>query len=243
MRAMLAVAGMVLALAAPTWAQTRYLTGPAIDAASFIGPPPEPGSLGQIIDKAEVLAWQARKDDPRWVEAVADVDLSVFAAFDAVLGDRFTAQGLPRTAALMTRLLTETRDVTGAAKFAFDRARPYVADPAIVPCSAVPPGTPLSGSYPSGHAMVGWLAALVLAEMVPESADALLERGRRYGDSRVVCGVHYPSDVEAGRLMAGAVFARARSNPVFARDLASARGELRRALGLPTDRWWTYGGR
>jgi acid phosphatase (class A) len=237
LRAAILSAAVVLSISAAP-AETWYLAGPAIDAASFIGPPPEPGSLGQIIDKAEVLSWQGRKTDPRWTEAVADVDLSIFNAFDAVLGDAFTAANAPRTAALMTRLMTETRDITGAAKTAFDRRRPYETDPGVVPCAPVAAGTPLSGSYPSGHAMVGWLAALVLADMAPEKADALLERGRRYGDSRVVCGVHYPSDVTAGRLMAAAVFARARANPDFQHDLAAARHEVRRLLGYAEAGWF-----
>jgi acid phosphatase (class A) len=68
-----------------------------------------------------------------------------------------------------------------------------------------------------------------LAELVPSRADAILQRGRDYGDSRVVCGLHYPSDVEAGRTIAAAALARLHADPAFRRALDEARSELAQA--------------
>ena len=73
------------------------------------------------------------------------------------------------------------------------------------------------GTYPSGHSAVGWGWALVLAELVPSRADAILQRGREFGHSRVVCNVHWQSDVEAGRFMASAAVARLHADPAFRR--------------------------
>jgi acid phosphatase (class A) len=85
------------------------------------------------------------------------------------------------------------------------------------------------GSYPSGHAATGWAWALVLAELEPERADALLKRGMSFGESRIVCRVHFASDVEAGRLVGAAVVARLHRNPAFLADLKQARVELAKA--------------
>ena len=82
-----------------------------------------------------------------------------------------------------------------------------------------------NSSWPSGHAMLGWTYALLLAELVPEQADAVLLRGRQFGDSRVVCGVHYPSDVEAGRAVGAALVARLHAEPQFVADMAAAKAE------------------
>jgi acid phosphatase (class A) len=73
-----------------------------------------------------------------------------------------------------------------------------------------------------------WTApqALILAELRPEHASAILVRGREFGDSRAICGVHYMSDVEAGRLYAAAVVARLHADPQFQADLAASRVEL-----------------
>ena len=68
-----------------------------------------------------------------------------------------------------------------------------------------------------------------MAELVPSRADAILQRGRDYGDSRVICGYHFPSDIESGRLLAAAVIARMHADPAFRRDLDAARRELARA--------------
>ncbi|HEX8056091.1 MAG TPA: phosphatase PAP2 family protein, partial [Novosphingobium sp.] len=83
------------------------------------------------------------------------------------------------------------------------------------------------GSYPSGHSALGWGWALVLAELAPEKADAILQRGRDFGQSRLVCNAHWASDVDAGRLVAAATVARLHADPVFTADLAAARQELR----------------
>ena len=84
----------------------------------------------------------------------------------------------------------------------------FIDDPNVVQCDAPDAALAASGSYPSGHGAGGWAWALVMAELVPSRADAILQRGRDYGDSRVICGYHFPSDIEAGRVIAAAVIAR-----------------------------------
>jgi acid phosphatase (class A) len=86
-----------------------------------------------------------------------------------------------------------------------------------------------NGSYPSGHAMTGWAWALVVSEIAPARADGLLAAGKAVGDSRVICGVHFQSDIEAGRTLSSAMVARLHADPAFEADLAKARAELARA--------------
>ena len=93
-------------------------------------------------------------------------------------------------------------------------------------CVAVSPGFAASGSYPSGHAASAWLYALLLAEVDSEHAAAIVARGRVFGESRVVCGVHYASDVEAGRITATALVAALHGNADFDADMAAARAEI-----------------
>jgi acid phosphatase (class A) len=82
------------------------------------------------------------------------------------------------------------------------------------------------GSYPSGHSAIGWAWALVLAEVAPERADTILARGLAFGESRMVCNVHWRSDVEAGRTMAAATVARLHADPTFVADLVEAKREV-----------------
>ena len=83
-----------------------------------------------------------------------------------------------------------------------------------------------NGSYPSGHTATGWAIALALAEMAPQLQDTILRRGFEYGQSRVIVGAHWQSDVDAGRLASSAAFARMHTSPDYAGDLAAARAEF-----------------
>ena len=89
-----------------------------------------------------------------------------------------------------------------------------------------------NGSYPSGHTGFGWSTALALAEMAPEYQDTILRRGYEYGDSRVIVGAHWQSDVDAGRLAASAAIARMHTSPEYQEDLEEARTEYMRAKGI-----------
>jgi acid phosphatase (class A) len=82
------------------------------------------------------------------------------------------------------------------------------------------------GSYPSGHGLIGWSWALVISEVAPEHASAVLARGREFGDSRIICGVHYQSDLEAGRYLGSAMVSRLHQDPAFMADLEKARAEV-----------------
>jgi acid phosphatase (class A) len=106
------------------------------------------------------------------------------------------------------------------------RRRPFMDFPNLPKCTLVFEALGTTGSYPSGHAITGWLWGSVLAETAPDFADALLARAMAFGDSRVVCGFHYPSDIAAGRLAAAALLARLHGDPRFLADLAQAKKEV-----------------
>ena len=50
-------------------------------------------------------------------------------------------------------------------------------------------------------------------------------------DRAAVCGVHWKSDVEAGRIIGSATVSRLHSNPVFVAELAEACKEIASARG------------
>ena len=86
--------------------------------------------------------------------------------------------------------------------------------------------------YPSGHSTTGYLEALVLVMIVPEKRDAIMARADDYAHSRVVCGVHYPTDVAASKYVAYAIMGIMMNNSQFRKELEAARAETRRALGF-----------
>jgi acid phosphatase (class A) len=89
-----------------------------------------------------------------------------------------------------------------------------------------------SGAYPSGHATFGYLSGIVLANMVPEKRAEIFTRAGQYSYHRMVGGVHYRSDIEAGRISGTVVAAIMMQNPNFQEEFSKARSEVRRVLEL-----------
>lgn len=199
-----------------------------VDASVFIPPPPAANSALEIAERAIVRGpWSAE----RRAQALEDNAIDPFAAFDSVLGPQFNGASLPATLAVLDRAGRAAGFAGDPVKFIHRRPRPFVTDSSITPCIPDDERLRASFSYPSGHAALGFAWGLVLTELVPSRADALIERGRDFTWSRVVCGVHYPSDVEAGRTVAAAAVARLHADPDFQRQLAAARTELAALYG------------
>ena len=88
------------------------------------------------------------------------------------------------------------------------------------------------GSYPSGHTIRGWAAALVLAEINPDAANEIYARGYDYGESRVIVGAHWQSDVDASRPAASIGYSLLQTNPAYRAQMDRARKEFAKlALG------------
>lgn len=82
------------------------------------------------------------------------------------------------------------------------------------------------GSYPSGHTIRGWAAALILAQINPSVANELYARGWEYGESRVIVGAHWQSDVDASRPAASIGFSLLQSSPAYREQMEKAHKEL-----------------
>lgn len=174
----------------------------------------------------------ALQGTPRWDLANLDTRLRFPQAaetFSCALGVAIDAVATPRLYVLLQKSITDTARSTGAAKNLYKRPRPF----AMLGQPTCAPGDEAilrnDGSYPSGHAAAGMGAALVLAGVAPDRVNELLARGRSFGESRMVCNVHWQSDVIGGRHMAAATVARLQSQPEFQADVVSARKELEAA--------------
>lgn len=219
-----------------------YLAADAIpDSLTLVQPPPAAGSAALAQDQAVMRAALALRGTPRFEQAARDADLDFpFAAgtFACTLGVRIDAERTPATYRLLRRSLIDAAMATRAAKEHYQRARPFVENGAPTCTPDDEAALRGNGSYPSGHVAIGWMWALVLTQAVPGRTEALLARGRLFGESRAVCNVHWQSDILAGRFMAAGTFARLQSDAAFRADVAAASVELAaaRTQGQAPDR-------
>lgn len=210
---------------------TGYLSADALDGTRILGPPPAVDSARAEAERQAYEETRALAGTPRWEKAIQDNDLwtgGAFRGLSCALGRELSEQRTPVTLRILHRIELDVRTVGVPPKLFYGRVRPAIGNdrPICVPRTEFLRENP---SYPSGHSMAGWAWALVLAELQPQSADAVLQMGREVGESRVICGVHFQSDIEAGRTLSSAMVARLHAEPAFMADMAQARRELARA--------------
>lgn len=219
-----------LAQPAPARTQQRYLAGNGVDLRAFIPPPPEPGTWLDRRDRETFLTGRAPADSPRWQQAINDVDEAVpamLADFSKATGRTLTPGAYPALARLLLTMRPDAAAAVNAVKPLYARPRPFLRDDG--PVCEDKQQLSHSYDYPSGHTSWGTSVGLVLAELFPERGDAILQRARDYGNSRVICGAHSVSAVEAGRQAAAAIVAGLHGSPRFRKDLEAARSEVSRA--------------
>ena len=198
----------------------------------FLPPPPDSGSAAFAYDQSQ-YRWgkEQRLDSARLAIAVRDADWSINCIcreFSEPFGMTISKEATPAIYWMLYVGLISTDMVGKLPKDFYHRTRPYVYynEPTIYPQDEDELRN--NGSYPSGHTIEGWSAALLLTELNPDRADTILARGYMYGQSRVIAGYHWQSDVDAGRLAASAAVARLHADKRFQRLMKKARREYRR---------------
>jgi len=198
------------------------------DSLAILPPPPAENSIAFLRDKADYETGRVLKDRERTELAARDANYKNFGqAFSEAFGMNISAEHTPVLYLLLNEVLQDSHDYAmRSAKDHYMRVRPFVVykDPTCTPEQDSKMAK--TGSYPSGHSSFGWAAALVLAEINPARETEILKRGMDFGESRVVCGAHWQSDVDNGRIMGAAVVAALHANPRFANTLSEAKKEF-----------------
>ncbi|NQT69944.1 MAG: phosphatase PAP2 family protein [Desulfobacteraceae bacterium] len=195
---------------------------------ALIPPPPAEGSAALALDEEVSRNNLALRGSLRWNLAAKDAELmfpEAAGTFSCALGVPITEQETPHLYMLLRRTLADAGLSTYTAKNKYQRKRPFMKnnEPTCTPDEEA--HLRKDGSYPSGHTAIGWAWALILSEIAPDRADAVLARGRAFGESRNVCNVHWHSDVVEGRFMAAAAVARVHADPAFRAELKAAKAE------------------
>jgi acid phosphatase (class A) len=199
------------------------------DSLALLPPPPAAGSAAFARDEEAHAAANTLRGSARWNLASADAVLhfdQLADSFSCAAGIEIGHESTPHLNRLLGKMLVDVGLSTYAAKDHYKRTRPFVVHDEATCAPGDEAMLRQDGSYPSGHSAIGWSWALALAELDPEHDDAILQRGRDFGQSRLVCDAHWQSDIDAGRVIASATVARLHADEQFKADLEGARREI-----------------
>lgn len=199
------------------------------------GVPPTAGSTALREDLA-VLRWLQLHRTPEMVATTWSTLARDLAVFSPALGVDMgkTTPNLLRGMAPFMALIDDGSD---AIKNRLRRPRPFSSHADLQPCLPLEKGY----SFPSGHSSWYAAAALLLSDLLPERRDRILVLGAYGGANRVMCGVHYPSDVlaaqrfargAAAQITASPQWQRFRADPAIQAELAQVRSALPASLPL-----------
>jgi len=221
-----------IAIASPVFAQEKakpFTDAKEVNLINLLSPPPANDSAKTKQEIGEVLAIQVTRTKAMEDRAIADAEENIWRFADVVNNPKFTKENLPKFSAFFDRVVETEAAVVDPAKDVWKRTRPHLLYPDLVK-----PVVPLSksGSYPSGHTTVGTLMGVVLANMLPEKKDVIMARAWEFGWNRVIGGIHYPTDIEAGRLSGTAIAQTIMQHDDYKAEFEAAKAELRTALDI-----------
>jgi acid phosphatase (class A) len=214
----------VVLLAACIAAAPVFIKPEDVSWETLLSGPPAAGSDTEKAEIAKILEWQNKRTATDVARCKSEETPDPF-IFSDVLGDKFVEKDLPITAKLLKSVQGDVKGITTLAKAKWARKRPPYVDDRIHPCVTIEE----NGSYPSAHAVRGVVWTKILAEIFPAKKDYLLKRGLLMGEDRVISGIHFPSDVEAGQKLGDAIAEKLMADPAFATALQAAKEECEKA--------------
>ena len=221
---------MVPAVFTQTVRKAIFVSAEQLDTAGILINPPAKTSDETKAELAELHRLQETRSPAQVLRAQNDDSQEDIFIFKNVFGERFNREALPMTA-LSDHVHNDEGIILNPAKAFFLRPRPYHFDETIKPVCKIKEDR-TDYAYPSGHGTTGYLEGLVLTLILPEKRDTILARADDYAHNRLICGVHYPSDIVASKQVAYAAIGIIMNNPQFKKEFAAARAETRAALGL-----------
>lgn len=229
---MMSVPTIVLAGDHSTNPDSYFLnSGDVANSLQLIPAPPAESSARYAYDVEQYEWGKTMRPTERGERAVKDAELGrgwFTDAFSEAFGMPITEKDTPEIFRLLTNMQEDAGDLsTRAAKEHYMRPRPFMVFKEHTSTPDHEKWLCKNGSYPSGHTAIGWATALVLAEINPARQNEILQRGFEFGQSRVIVGAHFQSDVDMGRVTSAGVVARLHADKNFEKQLKKAKKEFK----------------
>ena len=224
---------VVLLFCSATMAQNEqtYFSADELPNAVYWMPAPPASGSSQFLYDISQYYWgkEQRLDTARANKAIREAAYEIAdmaRQFSSAFGMEISENATPAIYHVLSFGVLTIRLSATKPKATYMRTRPYAYfnEPTLVPEEE--DELRANGSYPSGHTVRGWGMALLLCEINPDAQDELLKLGYEWGQSRVIAGYHWQSDVDASRMLAAACYARLHTSQEFLNDMDAAKKEF-----------------
>lgn len=172
--------------------------------------PPAKGSRAQKKDEAELRKRQAERTPADCARANTEVHANLDHLFGPINGP-LTAEEVEPLKDFFEKIRNDADFYIQTLKKEFPRERPFVYMKDLEPC--VP--KELTGAYPSGHATISKLEAMILGDLYPRRKSAFLARADVIAGDRVLAGMHHPTDIQAGKMLGARLYRKFRQSPAY----------------------------
>ena len=199
---------------------------------NWLPAPPAFDSKAFIYDVAQYEWGKSRREDKARADMAishASIDPVVICShFSEAFGVELSPENTPQIFRLLVDGMETANNITLIPKKHYKRTRPFIYfnEQSLVPDKEAVLKN--NGSYPSGHTVIGTTAALLLSEINPAAADKLIAIGYECGQSRVIAGYHWQSDVDASRFATSVAYAKMHTSKAFLKQLKRAKKEFKR---------------
>ena len=184
--------------------------------------PSLPGSKKYKKQVRHIIKLQANPDLDEVEEAFREKHLQPEMLVQFV-DEKISRQDYPKLYNLLDRTHQTARSATRKAKNYWDMKRPYVAIKKIQPLIAAH----ANPAYPSGHTTSSYTLARVLSLVFVEQKNEFLDRAKEIAQHRVLVGMHFPQDLDAGRQLSLLVMGGLIRDEQFLEDLKKAQKEIK----------------
>ena len=181
-------------------------------------PPPAMDSDAQKADLAAIMDWQKKRSEADCAKA----NLTAAADYDFFWDAKSPfPEPLPdEVEKFFARLSLDLDSAVTNMKERYGRLRPYKAYPGQAqPCADKSWGY----SYPSGHSTYSRVYADVLTDIVPGRRAEFFAKADEIAQDRVIGGVHFPTDIAAGKVFGDRFHAELLRSEAYRKDIEKIR--------------------
>ena len=172
---------------------------------------PAPNTIEQRADELNLITLQQMRTRGECARAATEVKVNLANLY----GEFLTSAQIEKLAPFFDQVRNDADYFIYKLKTERNRKRPYAYITGLEPCVA----REITPAYPSGHATISRLYALILSDMYPTKTKDLLRKSDLIASDRVLAGMHHRTDIVAGQALGERLYKEFSKSRDFRKEL------------------------